>query len=105
MINFTNDYKNTEPSAIASGYIGTQKLYRITKTKDGRFLAEKKRKNGQWFEIANCATPDECKAECIKYAIEKAVAPERKRAEQRATKYDHRGRALFDVGARQNWLA
>jgi hypothetical protein len=48
MINF---FYNEDPSKaqteIAVGYIGTQKLYRITKKEDGRFLAEKKKKNGQ----------------------------------------------------------
>jgi hypothetical protein len=108
MINF---FYKEEPSTaqheteIAVGYIGTQKLYRITKKEDGRFLAEKKKKNGQWISIANCATSAECEQQCVKYATEKAVAPDRKKTELQATKYDKHGRALFNVSARQNWLA
>ena len=106
MINF---FYNEDPSKaqteIAVGYIGTQKLYRITKKEDGKFLAEKKKKNGQWISIASCTTSGECEQQCIKYALEKAVAPEKKRTELQATKYDKHGRALFNVNARQNWLA
>lgn len=105
MIIFTDDYSNPDPNVIASGYIGKQKNFRITKTADGRFLGEKKKKNGEWIEVANSATPEECKQDCIKHATEKALGPEKKRSELRAKKYDKNGRLLFDVGERQNWLA
>ena len=106
MINFFyNEDPEKAQNEIAVGYVGTQKLYRITKKEDGKFLAEKKKKNGQWISIASCTTSNECEQQCIKYATEKAVAPEKKRTELQATKYDKHGRALFNVNARQNWLA